>query len=120
MSITVTIADDLAEQLKGYEANLPEILTLGVRELRARKETGYNGLNSILEKLASLPSPQEVLALRPTPQVQEHIEALLEKNRTHGLSPEEQREWDRYEYVEHLVRLAKINAARKLREASGQ
>jgi hypothetical protein len=65
MPTTVTIADDLAKQLKPYEAELPEILQLGIREWQARRETGYNGVSAVLETLASLPAPEEVLALRP-------------------------------------------------------
>jgi hypothetical protein len=116
VAITVTINDELANQLKPYEAQLSEILELGIREWRARGEVGYNGMSGVLEKLASLPTPEEVLALRPTPPLQERLDTLLEKNRTTGLSPTDQREWDNYEYVEHLVRLAKTNALRKLKE----
>jgi hypothetical protein len=117
MPKTLTIADDLAQQLLPYEAELAEILELGIREWQAREETGYNGISTILEKLAALPNPNEVLALRPAPSLQERIDALLEKNRTSGLSPADKREWDRYQYLEHLVRLAKASAARKLKEA---
>jgi hypothetical protein len=117
MPITVTIDDNLANQLKPYEAELPRILELGIREWQARDQTGYHGVSSMLEKLAALPSPEEVLAFRPAPPLQERIDALLEKNRTTGLSPKDQLEWDEYQYVEHLVRLAKTHAARKLREA---
>jgi len=119
MPTTVTIDDDLANQLKPYEAQLSEILELGIREWQARDDSGYSGLNSVLEKLAALPAPEEVLALHPTPPLQERIDVLLEKNRTSGLSSTDQREWDKYEYVEHLVRLAKTSALRKLK-ASGQ
>jgi hypothetical protein len=119
MPLTVTITDDLAQQLKPYESQIPEILGLGIREWQARAETGYPGLNSVLEKLAALPAPEEVLALRPAAALQNRLEALLEKSRTTGFSPEEQREWDQYEYVEHLVRLAKANAAIKLKGVSG-
>jgi hypothetical protein len=119
MSLTVTISGDLAQQLKPYESQIPEILGLGIREWQARGETGYPGLNSVLEKLASLPAPEEILALRPAPALQERLETLLEKNRTTGFSPEDQREWDQYEYVEHLVRLAKANAAIKLKGVNG-
>ena len=118
MPTTVTIADDLARQLEPYEAQLPEILELGIREWQARGERGYNGMSSVLEKLAALPAPEEVLALRPAPPLQERIDALLEKSRTAGLSLDDQREWNQYQYVEHLVRLAKISAARKLKEAA--
>jgi hypothetical protein len=117
MPITVTIADDLAKRLKPYEAQFPEIVELGLRELRARSDAGYHGVRSVLEKLAALPSPEEVLDLRPAPPLQERIEALLEKNRTTGFSPDDQREWDHYQDLEHLVRLAKASAARKLKES---
>jgi hypothetical protein len=116
MPTTVTIADELADRLKPYEAQLSEILELGIREWRARTEAGYNGMSSVLEKLAALPTPEEVLALRPTPPLQERLDDLLEKNRTTGLTPDDQREWDNYQYLEHLVRLAKISATRKLKE----
>jgi len=69
----------------------------------------------VLEAFARLPTPQEVLDLRPSPELQERISALLEKNRDQGLSPEEEREWERYQYLEHLVRLAKAKARSKLR-----
>ena len=68
----------------------------------------------MLEALARLPSPEEVMALRPSSALQERFEALLEKNRSAGLSAEERREWEQYQYVEHLVRMAKGRAALKL------
>jgi hypothetical protein len=117
MPITVTIADELADRLRPYEAQFSEILEFGIREWRARSEAGYNGLSSVLEKLAALPNPEEVLALRPSPPLQVRLDDLLEKNRTTGLTPIDQREWDNYQYLEHLVRLAKINAIRKLKES---
>jgi hypothetical protein len=116
MPITVTIDDELANRLKPYEDQLSKVLDLGIRELQARGEPGYAGLSSLLEKLAALPAPEEVLALRPSPPLQERLNALLEKNRAEGLTPDDQREWDNYEYVEHLVRLAKISAMRKLKD----
>jgi hypothetical protein len=61
-----------------------------------------------------LPTPEEILALRPGAALQERMDDLLEKNRGGGLSSEEQREWEQYRYVEHLVRLAKARAALKL------
>jgi hypothetical protein len=84
MPTTVEITDDLARRLKPYEAELREILEFGIRERQARGEAGYSGLSNVLEKLASLPAPEEVLALRPTASLQERIDALLEKNRTAG------------------------------------
>ncbi len=114
MSITLTITGDLARQLKPYESQFDEIVEIGLRELRSREEPGYVGLDDILEKLAALPTPEEVLALRPSPTLQLRLDALLEKNCKTGFTPEEHREWGRYEYAEHLVRMAKINATIKL------
>src|ERR1700687_1499561 len=113
MPTTVTIADELADRLKPYESQLSEILELGIREWRARTEAGYNGMSSVLEKLAALPTPEEVLALRPTPPLQERLDDLLEKNRTTGLTPEYPSEWDTCPSLGHLVILAKNSATRK-------
>ncbi|MBL8794927.1 MAG: hypothetical protein JNM56_13545 [Planctomycetia bacterium] len=72
-------------------------------------------MSSVLETLAALPAPEEVLALRPAPQVQSRIDELLEKQKFGGLSSDEQREWAQFQFVEHLVRLAKARALVKLR-----
>jgi hypothetical protein len=45
--------------------------------------------------------------------LQARIEQLLTKNTGAGLSPEERQEWDRYEYLEHLIRLAKARAVQR-------
>jgi len=38
---------------------------------------------------------------------------LLDKTRNTGLSRDELREWQQYEYIEHLVRLAKARALQR-------
>jgi hypothetical protein len=111
MEMMVKVPDELAEQL-------PQILELGIREWKERQEPGYRRPEDVLEALAKLPTPEEVLALRPSRSFQLRIGELLEKNRTVGLLPAEQREWDRFEYVEHLVRLAKARATMRLKRNS--
>jgi hypothetical protein len=76
-------------------------------------------LDDVLETLARLPGPDEVLALRPSHALQARMEALLEKNRTTGLSSAEHQEWQGYQHLEHLVRLAKANALSKRRGRNG-
>src|SRR5271165_1331521 len=105
MDLTLSIPDELASRLRAVEDRLPEILELGLREWLSTPP-GYAGLNDVLETLARLPSPDEVAALRPSPILQARIEDLLGKLRTVGLSDEERREWERYEYIEHLIRMA--------------
>ena len=114
MEITLNIPEELAVRLRHLEDRLPQILELGLREFNAGAQAGFEGMAEVVEKLAGLPGPGEVLALRPSEKLQARIEDLLEKNRTEGLQPEEEQEWTQYECLEHLVRLAKVNAARKL------
>src|SRR5262249_58928308 len=95
---------------------LPQILELGIRAWNARGAAAFSGLTDVLEALASLPTPKEVLALRPSAALQERIEELLEKSRSGGLSPDEQRAWEAYQYAAQLVRLAKARAVLRLKQ----
>ena len=78
MQITLNIPEDLAAHLDAEQ--LPYILELGLRELQATPESGFEGLTDVLERLASLPSTEEILALRPSEALQARLEALLHKN----------------------------------------
>ena len=114
MEITVTVPEELASRLRPIESHLSEILEMGIREWHAQQGAGFAGLADILQTLAALPRPEDVLALRPAPALQERLDDLLERTRNGTLSPDEYQEWEHYQYVEHLVRLAKANAALKL------
>jgi hypothetical protein len=115
--VTLHIPDDLAQRLSGREHQLREILELGLRELSA--DPGFPGAAPVLEFLATLPNPREILDLRPSEDLQRRLNTLLEKSRAGSLTPAEEAEWDRYEYIEHLVRVAKVSAQSKLRVSSG-
>jgi hypothetical protein len=113
VELTLTIPDELASRLRPVQDRLPRIIERGLRDLDAQAPA-FVGLGDVLETLARLPSPEEVLALRPSTALQARAEELLTKNRTNGLSDDERREWDQYQYAEHLVRIAKAKAAQKL------
>ncbi|MGL5064850.1 MAG: hypothetical protein ACRC62_33130 [Microcoleus sp.] len=115
-TITFQIPDELAMRLDPLKDELPQILMLGLREVEANPANGFSGLRQILEFIASLPSPQEILALRLSDSLQAEIDTLLEKNRTEGLTQIEQRLWQQYEFVEHLVCLLQVNRAECLTE----
>jgi hypothetical protein len=115
-AITLDLPDDLAERLRPLTDRLPRILELGLRELYASSPSEFSGASDILEFLASLPTPEEILAFRPSPTLQARVSDLLERNRTVGLSLTEEDEWQHYQYIEHLVRLAKARAALKLQQ----
>ncbi|TYQ30204.1 MULTISPECIES: hypothetical protein [unclassified Pseudanabaena] len=111
MQITIDIPDDIATTVQD---KLPQILALGLREMNANPNNGFSGLTEILHFLAKLPSPQEVLNLRLAPDAQQEIDNLLEKNRTQGFNESDRLLWQHYEFIEHLVRLAKTQALIKL------
>ncbi|HYV28405.1 MAG TPA: hypothetical protein VFA77_12780 [Candidatus Eisenbacteria bacterium] len=117
MKVTLDLPDDLAADLRQFEHQSASIVAAGLRELKTPVDSQFHGLTAVLEKLAELPSPEEVLALRPSAELQTRIAELLRKNREEGLTAEEDAEWQRYETVEHLVRLAKARASAKLKAA---
>jgi hypothetical protein len=117
MQVTFDIPDDIAQQLVQRKADVPQILALGMQELDANPSTGFSGLTGILEFLASLPPPAEVLKIRLSESAQSMVDRLLEKNRNEGLSLAEQQLWQQHEFVEHLVRIAKTQALIKLNES---
>lgn len=110
MRITLDIPSELATRLEPLTNQLPRILELGLRELNADAQLGFKGTAEVLEILAGLPTPQEILALRPSEALRARLDILLEKNKTEGLNPAEEQEWERYQYLEHLIRIAKAKA----------
>ncbi len=114
MEITLNVSEELATQLHPFQDQLSRILEFGLREWQAAAQAGFKGASEVLETLAALPTPEEILALRPSADLQSRIGALLEKNRDTGLTPPEEQEWEQYQYLEHLVRLAKARASAKL------
>jgi len=116
MQITLDIPDEIARNLASRKEDLPQILALGLREISANPSKGFSGLTEVLEFLAKLPSPEEILALRFSPMVQREIESLLDKNRTQGLDESDLCLWQHYEFIEHFVRLVKAQALLKLQQ----
>lgn len=118
-SITLSLPEDLAEQLRAREEQLPKILELGLRELNAAGQSGFDGAGGVLEFLAALPSPEEILNLRPSPRLAARVAELIEKSRAGEMTPLDEEDWERYEYLEHLVRMAKASAQLKLASSAG-
>lgn len=73
--------------------------------------------NSVYDELAfflaSL-SPRRVISYKSSIKSQERVNTLIEKNKTNGLTFEENSEMERFMTVEHIVRLAKAKALQKL------
>jgi len=114
LPFTLELPDELVQRLQPLEEELPRILELGLRQLNAEAEGGYDGSSQVLEFLAGLPTPEEMIEFHPSAGLQARIQELLAKNRQTGLTPAEEQEWRRYEYLEHLVRMAKARARMRL------
>jgi hypothetical protein len=111
--VTVTIPEDLLDE-GASESHVAEQIVRYLRSLKTCEDGMYASPAEVFDLLTSLPSPEAILALRPAPDLQARISELLEKNRTTRLNEEEYREWKRYEYLERIVRRAKVQAARRL------
>ncbi|MCA9910895.1 MAG: hypothetical protein KC519_19705 [Anaerolineae bacterium] len=70
--------------------------------------------DEVMDFLLSAPTPQEVIALRPSKAAQERLRYLLDGNRNEALNDAERAALDAYLQVEHFVRRLKIRAQEKL------
>ncbi len=116
MELTINLPENLAIRLQSNKQNLPKIFEFGLREFNASSSIGYKSVADVLEFFASLPEPEEILALRPAKGLQQKIDQLLEKNRREGLNESEEQLWASYEFIEHLVRIAKAKALKQLKK----
>ena len=117
MLITIDISENLANRLTPIKGNIPLLLELGLREFNATALFAFKGAAEVLEFLARQPTPEETMALRPSENLQAQINVLLEKNRNEGLTLAEEQQWEQYQYLEHLVRIAKAKAYLKLKKS---
>lgn len=117
VEITIEVPDTLGEQLRQVQDRLPEILERGLHEVLAESdESDVIGADerSIIATLANQPTPEAVLQLRPSVALQARIDTLLAQSKDGTLSVEERAELDRFEMLEHLVRMAKGYALERL------
>jgi len=102
-TITITVPDELADQLAQMSERLPELLALSLRQppLPARI------YREILAFLAGNPTPDEIVAFRPTPEMRERLDVLLLREREGSLTSMERAEIDDFEQAEHLMVMMK-------------
>jgi len=104
--ITLEVPDELRDQLAQIGDRLPELLALSLQQppLPARI------YQYILTFIASQPTPEEILAFRPTREMQTRLQTLLVRSKAGELTPLEQREIDEYERIEHLIVMLKAGS----------
>jgi len=110
VAITVQVPDALAVHLEQFGDRLPDILERGLRDLVTERLDTIHDEQVIIEVLASQPSPEQMLALQPSLELQTRVSSLLARSKEGDLSRREERELERYLTLEHLVRMAKAHA----------
>src|SRR5437764_10797807 len=96
--ITLEVPDELADRLRVAGEQVARLHGLTPRPAVFGNPNSYGGVAEVIEFLAALPAPEEVLALRAGEPLRSRISMLLDKNRTVGLTPLEEQELDQYEY----------------------
>lgn len=112
--LTLSLPDELATRLAARQVELSQIIEWGLDRAETGAVAEFVDLREVLERLAALPTPEEVLTLHAAPRLQSRIRELLAKDRSLSLTPAEQRELEQIEFVEHLVRIAKGQAYARL------
>lgn len=108
-TMTLEIPDELIDQAEGLREQFQALLHQNQDPLVPTDAQIETELRRIVLVLSSQPTPEQILALQPAPQMQHRVEYLLERQKVLPLRQAEARELDRYLFVEHLVRLAKAH-----------
>jgi hypothetical protein len=113
--ITIDIPDDLAQRLQQFQSQLPQVLELGLHELQSQQRSAnFLDEQDIILLLASQPTPEQILAIRPSPEFQTRVSDLLAQSKAGTLTAKGEAELERYLTLEHLVRMAKTHALAQL------
>jgi hypothetical protein len=116
--ITIEIPERLERRLTRYYDRLPEVLERGLDDIEVDPTGQLDNIEEIVELLASQPTPEQILAIKPSPKLQARVSELLTNSKAGTLSHQEETELDRYLFVEHMARLAKARAYEQLGSAS--
>ncbi len=114
--ITIDIPDDLAQRLQQFQAQLPQVLELGLQEFESQQhQSNFLDEQDIITLLASRPRPDQILAIRPSSEFQRRVSDLLAQSKAGTLAAKGEAELEKYLTLEHLVRLAKTHALTQLK-----
>lgn len=71
--------------------------------------------DEVLEFLASTPTKEMIIDFKPSDELQARASRLLDKNRQGNLSPDEERELDEFQRMNHFVSMLKARVRQKLK-----
>lgn len=117
--IIIDIPDELAQRLQQFQSQLPQVLELGLQEFQSQQQpSNFLDEQEIIALLASQPTTEQILAIRPSPEFQARVSDLLAQSKAGTLSATGEAALERCLTLEHLVRLAKIHALAQLQPQS--
>ncbi len=112
-TVTVEVSDELTARLNQAGARLPELLALSLEQPAVPARI----YREILNFLASNPTPEQIVAFRPAPEIIERLKTLLAREASGEITLAEKDEIDEIEQIEHLVRMIKAGNLQYLQEA---
>ena len=115
MQVTIEIPNELAEQLGPEREHLAEIIRRG---LRHPSPGGLSIVEEVFDFLSGRPSPEEIIAFRPSEKSVGRLRELLDRNREGSLTAEEEAELDTLQSLNQLFALIKLQARQPWRAAS--
>lgn len=68
----------------------------------------------ILDFMVSAPSPEAIIAFKPSPQMEARLAELTHKNKQDALSDDDRQELEAFLQLNHFVNMLKIRARKKL------
>ena len=108
--IILEVPDELSVALAQVGDRLPELLALSLQQPALQAHI----YRYILSFLASNPTPEQIAAFSPTPEMQQRLRTLLERSQIGELTEKESLELDEYERIEHLVIMLKAGSLQYL------
>jgi hypothetical protein len=75
-----------------------------------KMSVGVPAYLEIIDFIAAGTTPEAVAHFRPSPEAQQRVAALIEREKADRLSPEEKAELDHFIELEHILRMAKARA----------
>lgn len=73
--------------------------------------------SEIIDFLASTPTPEDIIAFKPSGRLEQRLSDLLERNRQDTLTAEGRAELDEFLRMNHFMNMLKIRAREKLSQA---
>ena len=102
-TITLEVPDEISEQVSRHKDQLTEMFIRSLRQPPLATEV----YRYILDFIANRPTPEQISAFGPTPEMIERRRALVAKERTNEISPPEKAELEEYDRIEHLMVMIK-------------